>query len=859
MRRILYILICFITFNVSVLAEDKPIQTFHLKDGQTVIIKEIHNNPIVTFDTWIKTGTANETPKINGASHFLEHLFFKGTDTNKNGEIERILESKGARCNAATSMDYTHFYVTIASKDLDTAIKLYSDMLQHPAIPQGEMDKERKVVQEEIRRANDEPKRILLMNLFQLIFKDHPYKMDTLGPASNIESISRDEILKYYNSRYTPSNTIIIIVGDVNTQKAFKLVQEAFNKPNNTRTASVAPRREPDLTKPVTKIIKGNYKSGYAYWGFKGVPASSIKESYALDLAASILGGSMSSRLYQELHENQNLVSDIGAMHYSLKDDSVFIISADFAPDKFQQVQDGVKEQIEKLRNTLVTDEELNRAKTLAKRNFIYENESVEDIANYIGLTVILTGNTDNYKKYNQYIDSITALDIQNAVKKYIDPERQALAALLPDEVKVNTVLSNKKTLKDNTRSKLNNGITLITNTNTSNDIISMSVFFKGGDFIQGKPGITNLLAKTLLYGTKTRPYQRLIKDIEDLGIAISPGNNNDYFEISLTSTKDDFTKAFDILADIVKNSTFDEKYIEKNKQEILTQVKKSRDYPKRIASENFIELMYKGHPYGSTGKALEENLPGITREDVIAYWKKVFIPENMVVSISGNIKHEEIADKLASSFPASGQKPPIIAHDSKFSPLPEKKESLTDKKSEAAWIYLGWLVGNNSNNQEFAAFKVMESVLSNGLSSRLHKTFREDQGLSYQVGCSYSPKMDKGHFTLYIGTAPKNVELVKSKLLKEIERLKTEPLSAQELANAKNKFIGGYALSLETNENKAHLLGAFEVIDKEFGFNYDFPDLINKVTSEDIMRLANKYFNNPYALSITAPRAMDK
>lgn len=864
MRKFFILLVTLLLFGVgfSVRAEDAdtPINVFTLKNGHKLIIKEVHANPIVTIDTWVKTGTADETPEINGVSHFLEHLMFKGTPNYKNGEIEGILEAKGARVNAATSKEFTHYHVTIASDFFETALKLHAEMMQNPAIPVEELEKERKVVQEEIRRANDDPKRILIMNFFELMFPEHTYKMDTLGPHDVIETISREKIFEYYHKRYTPCNMATVIVGDVDTNKVVSLMGEYFNSdkcPGNCKIIGKKGEISPEKT--TEKISRGNYKSGYAIWGYKGVPITNIKESYALDIAADILGGGRTSRLYQELKEEKGLVSDISASHYSLKESSTFIVSADFEPEKYDRVKKAVFEEINKMVSEPVTEDELNRVKKVAKRDFIYGNESVESIANSLGYTDVLYGSVKPYDRHLEYIENVTIRDIQEVVKKYLKPEKLVVSVLLPEETEVSNVITDTETIKESTRSVLKNGMTLITTENASNDIISMSVFMKGGIYAEPVPGTANILAKTLMFGTKGRPYLELLKEIEGLGISISPSAGNDYFEIKLKSTKSDFNRAFDILADIIQNPRFEEKYLEKNKNDLLVDIKKSRDYPVSIASENFIHLLYNEHPYGNVGKILEQEVPSITKNDVISYWEETFIPENMVVSVSGDIGHSDMAYKLQENFLASGKELPELVYNDEFSPLTEKKEIFSDKKSEAAWIFMGWPVGNVTDNKELATLRVMESYLSNGLSSRLHKKFREEQGLAYRVGCSYSPKLDKGHFVLYIGTAPKNIELVKGKFLNEIELLKTTPLTKEELENSKSKLIGSFALSQETNQSKAYLLGVFEIIDKEFGFNYDFPDLINEVTSEDILEVANKYFSKPYALSITAPEASKK
>jgi zinc protease len=863
MHKFFKVFLFFVLLNLSVICFaadlDKPVSVFRLKNGQTVVIKEVHANPVVTISTWVKTGSAMETEKNNGISHFLEHLMFKGTNKHPAGEFQKILEEKGARCNAATSKDFTFYYITVASKFVDTALALHADLMLNPVIPQEEMDKERKVVQEEIRRSDDSPMRTLSGNLFSMIFSKHPYKMEILGTMENIENVSRDEVLGYYRERYAPSNLVTVIVGDVNTQAMLEKVRAEFQEASNTENKKVDFKLpvQPDLSKPAEKIEKGDYETGYILFGFKGVPITNIKEGYALDMAAQILGGSESSRLYQTLKQDKNLVNSINASHYSLKDDSVFLVLADFDPKKYEKVRAEIIKEIEKFRENPVTKEELERAKTLARRRFIYSNESVENIAESIGYCMTTQGNIDCYNKHLKYIDDVKPYDIQNAVKKYISLDKYAMSVLLPEETPVNITKPAMETIKDSSRSVLNNGSVLITTKITSNDIIAMNVFFKGGKFLEKKPGLASLLSTNLLYGTKNRPYKQLIKEIENLGVSIDAYANNDYVKISLKSTKEDFDRAYEILADIIKNPAFEEKYIQKNKEDILAGIKKSRDVPLNVASEKFFTTLYKNHPYGHTGAVVEKSMPTITVKDVTDFWSQTFIPENMIVSAAGDINHQELADKLAQIFPSSGKAPPAMecAKDtSSRIKLEQNNIVKTNSNSNAASILMGWSVGNIRDDKEMATFKVINALLSGGLSSRLHNTFREKQGLAYSVGASYSASLDGGHFVLYIGTAPQNVELVKAKFLEEVDRLKTQPLTQAELEGIKSKVIGNYEIAQETNESKASIIGNFEVVDKKFGFNYDFPDLISKVTAEDIIRTANKYFNAPYVLSIVAP-----
>lgn len=888
-------LIIGVVFCVSTIcyAQDSPPTVYNLKTGHTVVIKENHTNPIVTVDTWVKTGSLNENPKNNGVSHFLEHLLFKGTTHYKAGEIDKILESKGGKFNAATSKDFTHFYITIPSKDVETAIKLNADMLLNATLPVTELNKERKVVQEEIRRSEDSPESTLFDNLISMIFKTHPYKYKTLGPASNIENIPRNSILEYYHHFYVPANMTTIVVGDVDPKKILCIIEENYKAEVDRKVVLPKFVREAAILKPQTKISREKVNFGYLYMGFKGVPMNDIKESYALDLAASILGGGKSSRLYQDLKEKQNIVSSIDAGHYSLRDDSVFYVSADFEPSKYKIVKAAVESELKKLGETKVSCEELNRAKIQQERSFVYGNESIEEIAGSLGYFMAIEGNIDAYTNHLKYVNAVTADDIQKAVQKYVKFSGMATSVILPTDVKVSNIQKNsnaiankeipeKKPAKAEKTSKtdvltvamsapclpttkaiaanqaqktvLDNGMVIITNPNTSNDIISLSVFVKGGKLLDSPAGITNLLVKTLLQGTKTKSAYEITKAVEDMGVIISPSLNPDSFEIQLKSTKQDFDKAFEILVDVVNNPAFYPEYVDKAKKDIIQGITKARDQPMSKVSEGFTLAMYPNHPYGNVGAVLEKSVPSLTREQLIDFHKRIFIPQNMVVAISGNVNNAEITQKFAEAFADTCGDKLKLKLSPEITKLTSNKIVTQKEDTSAAWMLIGWPVEGIRNTKDYASLQVINSILSGGMSSRLFKTFREKQGLCYSVASSYASKLDGSFFGMYIGTEPKNIELVKGKFLEEMTRLKIETVSQDELSDAKQKLIGDFLLSQETNQDKAHNLGWFEIIDKGFKFTYDFPDLINSVTSEDVKSTSNKYFNSPYVLSIVAP-----
>jgi len=845
-------------------AENKTdaLKIYHLSNKQTLIIKEDHSSPIVTIDTWVKTGSINENPQNNGVSHFLEHLFFKGTKNYKFGEAEKILESKGAVYNAATSKDFTHFYTTIASQYAETALDLQADMLLNAQIPPEELKKERPVVIQEISRSFDNPGSVLFDNLNGILFSHHPYKYTTLGPAENIQNIPREEIFKYYHKWYVPANMTTVIVGDVNADKMIQLVEQKYkNNLNKPENLNVSYPREPFLQKSTEIVKKGKYNTGYVEIGFRGASAKDIKENCAMDLLGSILGDGTSSRLYQNLKEKQNLVASISSGNFTLRDDSILFIDAELEPQNYVLAKKAVMQEIKRLRETKVSAEELKKAKTSIAVSRTYKSESTEDVADDIGYNMTISGNIKNYTDYINDINKISAQDIQNVANKYLLDSRAAISALIPEDAVVNSIVKSKEEFKTVTKSVLNNGMTVITNKNPSNNVVSLSLFVKGGELTETIPGMSDIIAGTMTKGTTSKSALDISEILDKSGIIISPSSGADYFEIQLKSTKADFDKAFDLLQDIVNNPVFSNNYIEKYKNDIIVGEKQTKDSPLSYAMENFNRTMFPNHPYGNTGEIIVQNLPKINRENLVEFYSNTFIPANMVVSVSGNVNPSEIEEKLYSAFPEkAGKVTNFSKFSTSFSSLKTDKLAAISQDSSAAWMVMGWPVAGMKQDKEFATLKVINAVLGDGLSSRLFIDLRKKQGLAYNVSSSYPSRIDNSVFLMYIGTQPENSKLVKENFLQEINKLKTEPVSDNELEAVKQKIIGKFALSQETNQAKAHNFGAFEILDKGYKYNYNFPELINSVSAQDIITVANKYFNSPYALSIVAPKeSVDK
>lgn len=853
---LLFVIIC----GTGVFASDYNVYKFD--NGHTVIVKQVSSNPIVIIDTWIKTGSINENDKNNGVSHFLEHLFFKGTEKNPLGTFDKLLESKGAVTNAATSKDFTHYYIKIPSKDFDLALNLHADMLLNPAIPQAEMDRERLVVIEEIAKDKNSPNDLVYDNLNELIYKVHPYKRQVIGTKEIIENITRDEIFDYYKKHYSPENMITIVVGDVEPNETAKKVQHAFTI-SPRKLEKHCYKKEPPITTQRIKEEKFDCNSAYMMIGFRGTNAVH-KDEFALDVLATILGDGRSSRFYQNIKEQKQLTNSIGASNGSFKDDGIFYISANFEPQNKENLKKAIFDEIKNVQQYGVTEAEVEKAKNIIERDTHYSRESISNIAMEMGYTVTITGDDKNYNGYLDSIKKVTAEDVNRVARKYLGENKSAVSVVMPktyveteqckceeQQKKHNAKLI--KTAYNTNKYILDTGSTLLINKNNTNDIVAFAIRARGGEFFEKICGTANIMSSTMMKGTKKYSQIELAKVLDESGIKISPASSPDDYILNIVTTKQQIPLTMELLNEIVNNATFDDTEIEKTRKLMAENIKSSRDVPIKRAMEEYNSEIFAGSLYSNTTKQLEKALPKIKKSDILDYYKTIFYPQNLIISVNGDVDEQYIINQMSEIFNSKqGKKFTFAEHKNDIPKRTAIKKITTPIKDlQTAWIFIGWQTDGVQNLKDYATLQVIDSFLGTGMSSRLFVRLREQQGLAYQIGSGFSPNVLRGKFTLYIGTNPKNVNKSIDNMLKQIDILKKERVSEKELQEAKDQLIGHFVMALETNLDKAGALAMYEVTDRGFDFVEKYTKLIQEVTAEDVKRVANKYFVNNYVQSV--------
>lgn len=879
MKKIFIILYLFLFSNLlAVAAIDYT--PYKLDNGHLFIIKKVSENPIVTIDTWVKTGSINENDKNSGVAHFLEHMFFKGTENCPSGKFDKILESKGAINNAATSKDFTHFYITIPSKDFNLAFKLHSDMILNPMIPRKELEKERKVVLEEISKGLDNPFNKLYKNMNNSFYKIHPYKREVIGNSKVIETITREEMLDFYNKWYTPENLITIIVGDIDQDNVIQQINKYFNKSNNNIDRNKLNRNyklDNQLSSPIRIVDSAEVQSGYYLLGFRTTKAEN-KDSYSLEVLSTILGDGKTSRLYKNIKEQKQLALSISASNAIFKDDGIFYVFSSFSPENLDSLEKNIKIEIENVKKNKITKEELDKAKNIISRNIFYSRESISNIANEMGYSLIISDNLSFYDNYLDNIKKVTIDDVNKAANKYLNFNKSVTSVIIPKESNLKSskninniassnnnekLISNRNEInssnyatlikkEDNiSKYQLKNGAILLINHTNSNDIIAIQMMSKGGSLVEKMPTVSIITAQALLKGTKKYSNVEFSNLLESNGIKLNPNASADAFTINLKTTKNEFKLALELLDQLINQPLFDSFDIDKIKKDQLLSIKSKRDLPVNIAFENFKNNIFNNTPYNNTGIAIEKNLNKIDKKAVVDYWSNQFAPQNTIISVNGNVNDQELILYFTNILKDRKSKDiNIFDYQYKFSDVPKKTNIKKNQNTNTSWIVLGWKICGINNIKDSITLEVIDSLLGRGMSSRLFFNLRDSQGLAYQIGSSTLSNANSGLFAIYIGTNPKNLKIAESELFREITSLKREFVPQRELKEAKDKLIGNYILSKETNSEKASILAWYELTNLGFSFDKEYINMILSITERDIIRVANKYFNDCYTLS---------
>ncbi|WP_134700425.1 pitrilysin family protein [Ammoniphilus sp. YIM 78166] len=404
------------------------IEKYTLENGVRVIIEKIPTVRSVALGIWVGTGSRNEEPSNNGISHFIEHMLFKGTKTRSAKEIAESFDQIGGHVNAFTSKEYTCYYARVLDDHAPMALDILSDMFFHSVYDEEEIKKERKVVIEEIKMYDDTPDDLVHDLIAKASFPQHSLGYSILGTEEVLNEINRDTILSYIDKRYTPSNVVITVAGNVNDS----LLDSIKGQFSHFYREEVNTDRLSPSFHAGSKLKKKETEQAHLCLAFPGLEVGN-KDIYALILMNNILGGSMSSRLFQEVREERGLAYSVFSYHSSFRDNGMFTVYAGTAPKQLEEVYSVIVNTLQKLKQEGITKEELLKGKEQLKGSLMLSLESTNSRMSRLGKNELLLGKHLGLDEILQKVDGVTLDHVQAAIEKIFN-HSMSIALVSPYE-----------------------------------------------------------------------------------------------------------------------------------------------------------------------------------------------------------------------------------------------------------------------------------------------------------------------------------------------------------------------------------------------------------------------------------------
>ncbi len=396
----------------------QDIAKYKLSNGATLVVKRRDDTEAVSLHVWFKVGSIEENYQQKGMAHFLEHMLFNGSEKYAYGEIDKIVEGLGGRMNAGTSKEYTFYYINVAKPYWKEALEVLYQLTQKPRLAEDMVEKEKPIVIEELRMGKDDPTNVLWEEFEKLVYKVSPYRHPIIGYEETISRFTRESLLEFFRNYYQPQNMIVVVVGDVEPLEVKEYVEQTFGKEIGRPVVRNQYVPEPEQLETRFKKIEDK-RLERSYWiiGWRVMPVG-VKEYYSLLILDQILSGGKTSILYRELVE-KGIAYSIYSGDFARPKDNLFVISASFDPEKYEEVKRKVYEILKTLPQNL-TDEEVQKAKQRIINSQAFSLERVQREAYYIGYSLAVVGLLDYYLYFENNIRSVRKKDVVNVLEKYI-------------------------------------------------------------------------------------------------------------------------------------------------------------------------------------------------------------------------------------------------------------------------------------------------------------------------------------------------------------------------------------------------------------------------------------------------------
>ena len=843
--RILALALIVMAPAISARGDDTPripelkVEKYTLPNGLEVILHEDHTTPVVGVNLWYKVGSKDEKTGRTGFAHLFEHLMFQGS-RHHDSEYFAPLEPLGAQINGSTNTDRTNYFENVPSNALELALWLEADRMGFllPALTQEKLDNQRDVVKNERRQRVDN---VPYGQSFEIMARtlyppEHPYHHSTIGSMADLSAASLGDVSAFFRTYYAPSNASLCLAGDFDPAEAKRLVAKYFGPlPRGPEVDRPKPAAAVVST-PKRVTITDRVAQARATIEWPTVPIGHEDEA-ALDVLGSVLGGlSGENRLYKKLMYEKPLAANASAFHGTEMLAGSFGVT--ITAQRGQSLDDLVAmadAEVERLKAEGPTEAEVKKAQIGQGRRLTFGLQAMGRKADFLNQNNVVYGDPLAYKAELKKVYAVTPADVKRVAAKYLTANRVRLdvnpgaptprpaeppvdraaqapiasppAVAVKDDFDRNAMPKPGPTPAFTppkvVRRKLSNGLDVLIAERHNLPILTVELVVKGGETLTppGKEGLASLTAGLLTEGTAARDALGLASASNEIGASINSGADLEGMSVTMSGLSENAPKALELFTDVLLHPSFPAKELERLRVQRLGALLRMADNPQMVAGVVFPRVLYGAtHPYGRPQMGTPKSVKGLTRDDVVAFHKRLFVPNNAALIVAGDTTPEAIVPVLEAALKdwTSGDSVPTAL------PEPPKAEGvsvyLVDKPDAAQSVIAVGHVGVPRKTPDYFALQVMNSILGGSFTSRINMNLREKKGYTYGARSSFAFRQGPGPFE---AGAPVKTEVTKEsvvELIRELEEIAGPKGATEEEVRAqKDRVIKAFPARFES------------------------------------------------------------
>jgi zinc protease len=845
-----------------------PIQTFTLPNGLQVVLKENHAAPVVSWVVTYKVGSRDEPAGATGSAHLLEHMLFKGTKTLGKGQIAQLLDRNGASANASTWTDWTNYYETYASNRLELGLAVEAARMRDALILDAERQSEMTVVRNELERGESEPGRVLYQELTSAAYRAHPYHHPTIGWRSDVETVPTSALKRFYDTYYQPNNAVAVLVGDFEPRRAAALIARYFGGIPRGKTPPVMRTTEEPQLGERRFTLRRRGETNMLQMGWH-IPAASHPDIGPLLVLDAVMSSGVTGRLYQAIVEQELALgcwTDVGLQ----KDPSLFRMAATLKPGgSHAEVEAALLAQLEAVKASPITAQELDKAKRQARAAYIYGNEGTEQLASALGYYAAIDRWERNFTLLAD-IERVTAADVQRVAQAYMTTDNRTVGWYVatpdgpvppaPHNAGSGKATANGKrpvpaplfdferrpmgarALTAPVSRRLANGLTVLVLANPESQTVAIDGHVWAGRLHHParQAGLATAVATLLDAGTARRTKLQLAADLEGASASLGFTADKEVTNLEGRALAGDRKLLLEALVEALRSPTFPADELAKFKARSTASLRQAEDTPRARLERAFGQALYpEGHPLRPLDLAPTlAGLEGLRREDLQAFHRRFYGPNTTTLVVVGRVEPEQVfaeLEALTQGWQAAELVQPTVPTVPRGTAA-RVVVALPDKTNIE--VRVGHPTALSRRSPDYHAAQLGNYVLGGDpLSSRLGLRLRDELGLTYGTYSALQGALGPGPWWASLTVNPANLATGLRELDGVVRGLLAKGVTPQELAFAKSSYVGSQAVGLATNVGMASSLASIALYDLGLDYWRRYPALIGGVTQDQVNR----------------------